>query len=202
MAFTQRSAGTRAEILAAARQLLASKGYEGTTIRAVATEAGIDPSMVMRYYGSKEGLFAAAVDVDLQLPDAADWPRDEAGARLARHMVARWEGELSDELIILLLRSVGTNEAAAAAMRGVFTGQVARLVELIVGPVPDLGRRAGLLSTQMLGLALCRYVLELPPVRAMDSDTLAAMIAPVLQHYLFGDLDSAIPTDQRAEGPK
>ena len=54
----------------------------------------------------------------------------------------------------------------------------------------------------MLGLALCRYVLELPPVRAMDSDTLAAMIAPVLQHYLFGDLDSAIPTDQRAGGPK
>ena len=151
MAFTQRSASTRAEILTAARQLLVSKGYEGTTIRAVATEAGIDPSMVMRYYGSKEGLFAAAVDVDLRLPDTLEWPREEMGVRLARHMVSRWEGELSDELIILLLRSVGTNEAAAEAMRGVFAGQVAALVESIVGADPDLRRRAGLLSTQMLG---------------------------------------------------
>ncbi|HEY3712791.1 MAG TPA: helix-turn-helix domain-containing protein, partial [Amycolatopsis sp.] len=113
----RRSDATRAAILGAARERFAADGYERATIRAIAADAGIDPSMVMRYYGSKEGLFAAAVDVDLQLPDPREWPREEVGSRLAAHIVSRWEGALSDELITLLLRSAGTNQAAAEQLR-------------------------------------------------------------------------------------
>ncbi|WP_028926554.1 TetR/AcrR family transcriptional regulator [Pseudonocardia acaciae] len=191
MAFTQRSERSRAAILASARQLLTAKGYEGTTIRAVAAEAGIDPSMVMRYYGSKEGLFAAAVDIDLMLPaDAANWPRERLGEGLARHFVSRWEGDLSDELITMLLRSASTNPAAAERLRTVFASQVLEFVGMVA---PDaVPRRAGMIGSQVLGLALCRYVLELPPVVAMDGDTLARTLAPVLQHYLTGDLGAPV----------
>jgi AcrR family transcriptional regulator len=192
MAFTARSEPTRAAILAGARRLLAEKGYEGTTIRAVAAEAGVDASMVMRYYTNKAGLFTAAVDLDLQFPDTADWPREELGERMARHFVARWEGELSDELIRLLLRSAVTNAAAVEQLRAVFGGQVLRVVRQVVGDGPEASCRASMLATQVLGVALCRYVLELPPVVAMDADTLASMMAPVIQHYLTGDLAAAV----------
>lgn len=189
MAFTARSEQTRSAILIAARQLLAHKGYQGTTIRAVAAAAGIDPSMVMRYYSSKEGLFAAAVDVDLQLPSASRWPSDRIGDMVARHLISRWEGELSDDLIIMLLRSAGTNQAAVEHLRQVFQRQVLSLVREVAGDGPDVGRRAGMVATQVLGVALCRYVIQLPPVVAMDGETLARVLGPVLQHYLLGDLE-------------
>ncbi|HEX4359726.1 MAG TPA: TetR family transcriptional regulator [Pseudonocardia sp.] len=193
MAFTARSEPTRTAILTHARRLLAERGYEGTTIRAVAAAAGVDPSMVMRYYGNKEGLFGAAVDLDLHFPDPAGWPRDEIGVRLARHFVARWEGELADELTQLLLRSATTNSAAVEQMRAVFGGQVLRFVQQVTGAdSPEVTRRASMLATQVLGVALCRYVLALPPVVVMDADTLVAMLAPVVQHYLTGDLAAAV----------
>lgn len=194
MPFTQRSEKTRTAILTAARRLLAHKGYEGATIRAVAAEAGIDPSMVMRYYGNKEGLFAAAVDVDLQLPSASSCPREQLGGVLAEHLISRWEGELADELLTLLLRSAATTPPAAEQLRRVFAHQIVGFVQEIVGDGPETRRRAAMLSSQVLGVALCRYVLELPPLVAMEADTLVAILGPVLQHYLLGDLEA--PTGQ------
>lgn len=190
MAFTRRSEPTRAAILASARNLLAQRGYQGTTIRAVAAHAGIDPSMVMRYYTNKEGLFAAAVDVDLHLPQASRWPREQVGELLARHFVSIWEGDLHDEFITLLLRSATTNPTAAEQMRKLFQRQVVGLLRDLIGDDPSMSQRAGMVSSQILGIALCRYVLELPPLVVMDPDTLVALVAPVLQHYLFGDLDT------------
>src|SRR5262249_9687 len=90
MAFTQRSGETRAAIVAGGRRGWGGDGYEGATIRAIASDAGIDPSMVMRYYGSKDGLFAAAIDVDLRLP-AADVPPERLGEVLVRHFFTMWE---------------------------------------------------------------------------------------------------------------
>lgn len=177
MAFSRRSEDTRAAILAAARQRFAADGYDRATIRAVAKDAGIDPSMVMRYYGSKEGLFAAAADVDLRLPDVADLPRDRLGEELVRHFVRRWD---DDRTLIVLLRSAVTHDGAAARLRTIFTDQV---VALTGDPA-----RAALVATQMLGIALCRYVLELPPVVALDPDTLAANIGPTIQRYVAGPL--------------
>ena len=193
MVFTQRSAPTRAAILAAARKLLADQGYGAATIRAVAAEAGIDPSMVMRYYGSKSGLFSAAVDVDLYLGSIGEVPREQLGEALAQHFVSRWEGELSDEITTLLLRSAATHSEAADRMRAIFERQVTRFVRRATGAgAAEAARRAGLVSSQLLGLALTRYVVALRPITAMDAATLAAAIAPVLQHYLTGALDCAV----------
>jgi AcrR family transcriptional regulator len=192
MAFTQRSEKTRTAILNAARQMLASRGYEATTIRAVAAAAGIDPSMVMRYYGNKEGLFAAAVDVDLQLPDATALPHDNIGNLLAHHVISRWEGELSDEFITLLLRSAGTNSAAAEQFRLIFERQLLKFVQRLAGRGPEARRRAAMVSSHVLGVAYCRYILELPAVTELDGQTLANTLGPVLQHYLTGDLDGPV----------
>ena len=204
MAFTQRSEKTRTAILTAARHMLASRGYEATTIRAVAAAAGIDPSMVMRYYGNKEGLFAAAVDVDLYLPDPSTLPRDNIGSLLAHHVVARWEGALSDEFITLLLRSAGTNSAAAEQFRLIFERQLLKFVNGLVGDGPEARRRAAMVSSQVLGVAYCRYILELPAVTELTGETLADTLGPVLQHYLTGALDGPVGAakPKRAKAPK
>jgi AcrR family transcriptional regulator len=188
MAFTERSRAARDAILAAARRRFTDEGFERTTIRMVAADAGLDPSMVMRYYGSKEGLFSAAVGVDLRLPDPADLPRAELGAMLARHFVGVWEGDPADETLLILLRSAVSHAGAAARIREMFTDQVVPMVRRATGDAADAEVRAGLISTHLLGTALCRYVLRLPPVAAMEADTLVATLAPVLQHFFTGSL--------------
>jgi AcrR family transcriptional regulator len=188
MAFTSRSDQTRATILQAARRHFAAEGYERATIRAIAADAGIDPSMVMRYYGNKEGLFAAASDIDLRLPDLTTVPTEEVGETLVRHFIERWEGGLADEVLIVLFRSAITNEAAAEQLRVVFGGQVARTLAAVIDDPAQVPVRAALVSTQLLGVALCRYILRLPPVMMLDTDTLVANLAPTVQRYLTGPL--------------
>lgn len=177
--------------------MLATRGYEATTIRAVAAAAGIDPSMVMRYYGNKEGLFAAAVDVDLHLPDPSSLPREQVGNLLAHHVIKRWEGALSDEFITLLLRSAGTNAAAAEQFRLIFEKQLLKFVQGVIGRGTQARRRAAMVSSQVLGVAYTRYILELPAMTELDGETLANTLGPVLQHYLTGDLDEAVNVAKR-----
>ena len=177
----KKSDRTRAAILAAARERFGADGYERATIRAIAADAGIDPAMVMRYFGNKEKLFAAAAEFDLRLPDVTGIPADEVGIRLAGHVLDRWDG---DETLMALLRAAVTNPAAAERMREIFAAQLGPAV-LAVAP-DDAPARAGLVATQVLGLALTRYVLRLPPVVAMDRDAVVGWLGPVLQHYLTG----------------
>jgi AcrR family transcriptional regulator len=175
------SAETKAVILAAARQRFAESGFERATIRAIAADANIDPSMVMRYFGSKDQLFAAAADFDLQIPDLSGVDREHLGARLVTHFLDRWE---RDEALVVLLRSSTTNDEAAQRMRKIFGTQ---LRPVIAGLDPtDAPRRAGLIATQVLGLALCRYVLRLPPVVAMSHDEVVGWLGPTVQRYLEG----------------
>lgn len=182
MAFTERSRANREAVLAAGRQVFAERGFERATVRAVAAVAGIDPSMVIRYFGGKEGLFAAAVDVDLRLPDLRAVPPEERGERLARHFVELWEHPPTDRVLQVLLRSATTTDAAAARIRTVFAEQV---VELVAGlGLADPRRRAGRIATAVLGTALTRYVLALPPVAGLGPDEVVADLAPVLAPHL------------------
>ncbi|MFC9825334.1 TetR family transcriptional regulator [Streptomyces erythrochromogenes] len=176
---------TRAVILRAARERFAAQGYERTTIRAVAADAEIDPSMVMRYFGSKEQLFDAALAVDLRLPDLGAVSAGELPAVLVRHFVERWEGDPADDALLVLLRSAVTNEQAADRMREVFAAQVAPALAAALGP-DRAARVAGLVSAQLLGLALTRYLLRLPAVTALSPDDLVAGLAPALAATLAG----------------
>jgi AcrR family transcriptional regulator len=177
----RRSDATRAAILRAARERFAADGYERATIRSIAADAAIDPSMVMRYYGNKERLFAAAADFDLRLPQLTGVPRQEVAAVLVGHFLDRWQG---DETLMALLRAGVTNAAAAERLREIFAAQLGPLAERLAPDQPH--RRAGLVASQILGLALCRYVLELPPVVDMERDDVVAWVAPTVHQYLLG----------------
>ncbi|SBT49876.1 TetR/AcrR family transcriptional regulator [Micromonospora auratinigra] len=179
----RRSDATRAAILRAARERFAADGYDRATIRAIAADARIDPSMVMRYFGSKEGLFAAAAEFDLRLPDLAGVPRDRVGEALVRHFLDRWE---SDDTLVALVRAASTNPGAAERMRGIFADQLGAAVTGLGGDPTGALRRAGLVASQILGLAFTRYVLRLPPVVDLTPADLVAWVAPTVQRYLTG----------------
>jgi AcrR family transcriptional regulator len=181
----ERAERTRAAILRAARERFAAEGYERTTIRAVAAAAQIDPSMVMRYYGSKQGLFAAAAEFDLALPDLSRVPAERLGETAVDHFLTRWEGDDGGDALRVLLASAATSPEAATRMQEIFRAQLAPVVAA-AGPHDEraAATRAGLVATQMLGLAMCRYVLRLPPVVAMDRAAVVAWLGPVVHRYL------------------
>ena len=182
---TRRSDATKAAILAAASDHFAASGYDAATIRAIAAAARIDPAMVMRYFGTKEKLFAVAAEFDLRLPDLSILPKGAVGAALVEHFLDRWEG---DETLMALLRTAVTHEAAAERMRGIFATQLMATVAKLSGVSRTrAATRAGLISTQMLGLALCRYVLRLPPVVGIKRAELVRRVGPTIQGYLFDD---------------
>jgi AcrR family transcriptional regulator len=177
-----RSEGTRRAILGAARATFAARGYEQATIRAVAARAGVDASMVMRYFGSKAGLFTAAVTMDLQVPDLRSVPASRRGELLVRHFVSRWEDPLHDDEMIALLRTGVTSETVAKRLQAV-------LGQLITEPIAALGyqraaERSTLIAAQLLGLALCRYILRFEPLASLPADDVVAAVAPSVQRYL------------------
>lgn len=189
-----RSEGTRRAILGAARATFAARGYERTTIRAVAARAGVDASMVMRYFRSKAGLFAAAVTMDLQAPDLRSAPASRRGELLARHLISRWEDPVRDDELILLLRTAVTSETVAEQLQAV-------LSELITEPIAALGdeqaaERGALIAAQLLGLALCRYILRFEPLASLSAEDVVAAVAPSVQRYLTRPAASPSATDR------
>jgi AcrR family transcriptional regulator len=178
----RRSDATRAAILVAAREQFAAAGYQAATIRSIAAGAGIDPALVMRYYGNKEGLFAAAAEFDLRLPDLGALPRRQIGAALVGHFLDRWEG---DETLMALLRAAVTTASARERMQAIFATQVAPQVVKLTGlPRADAAARAGLIASQLLGLALCRYVLQFPPVVKLTRAEIVQHVGATVQRYL------------------
>src|SRR4051794_21653590 len=141
---------TKAVILAAARERFAESGYEAATIRAIAADANIDPSMVMRYFGTKDQLFAAAAEFDLRFPDLSDVAPERLGHALVSHFLTRWA---ADDALVVLLRSATTNAEAAQRMTDIFVGQLLPAISKFTPD--DAPRRAGLIATQVLGMALC-----------------------------------------------
>ena len=183
----KKSDRTRMAILAAARDQFARHPYDRASVRAIAAQAQIDPAMVLRYFTNKETLFATVVDIDLHLPDLRTVDSDSRGEVLLRHFLSMWEGDEKQDSLPILLRSAVTHEAAAARLREVYLHQLREMVATVV-PEPEAARRAALLGSQLMGIALTRYVLRLPDMAERDADGLVADIAPTLQRYLTGNL--------------
>lgn len=181
----QQAQRARETILAAAQRRFAETGYERTTIRAVAADASIDASMVMRYYGSKEGLFAAAAEIDLALPDLSHVPRERLGEAVTEHFLSRWEENESGIPLRVLLSTALTGSIAASKMKAIFRSQLTPVIVAAgAGDSEKADERAGMVATQILGFALCRYVLRLPPIVALDHNAAVRWLAPTIQSYL------------------
>lgn len=177
----RRSDATRSAILDAARERFATDGYERATIRAIAKDARIDPSMVMRYFGSKEGLFAAAVTLNLRLPDLGQVPHDEVGRTLVGHFLDLWE---KNEELTAVLRVGATNQAGAERMQTIFREQLLPVARQACPDPEQFAARAALCAAQLLGLAFTRYVLRLPPAVELTHAELLAWLGPTVQRYL------------------
>ncbi|MGQ0841395.1 TetR/AcrR family transcriptional regulator [Actinokineospora sp.] len=188
MARTGRRPGptqTRADILAAARGQFGAHGFAGATIRAIAAEAGVNPALIHHFFGTKEQVFVAALNLPANpavlVETILDGPREQAGERLLRLFLALWTAPEPSRAFLALVRSVSTNERAATMLREfVETAILARVAEAL--DVPKL--RATGLAAQLIGLAMVRYVVRVEPLASATDDEVVALVAPVLQHYL------------------
>ncbi|MEV1000285.1 TetR family transcriptional regulator [Nonomuraea sp. NPDC050202] len=181
------SADTRGEILTAARRVFAEKGFDKATVRGIAREAQVDPALVHHYFDTKEGMFAAAMELPINpqqiLPVLLDGPREEIGERLVRTILRLTADEKTRAPVLALLRSAMSNEQAVGMVREFFTSallyQVAYRLE-----VPQLRVEAAF--AQMLGIVLARYVLKLEPLASAGHDELVEILAPTIQRYFTG----------------
>ena len=176
---------TRADILSAARRRFGAEGYERTTLRAVASDVGVDAALVIRYFGSKQALFAAAADFTIELPDLSNVDPDEVAGILLPRFFAVWE---EDETFLALLRAAMTSPVAAEALRRVFAEQVAP--KLITATPDHPIQRIGLMGAFVIGLATTRYVLVNPPIASLSREELSRWAAPVIRQLLVGPAPS------------
>jgi AcrR family transcriptional regulator len=180
---------TREGILDAARELFATRGYDGTTIRGIATSAGVDPALVHHFFGSKDELFLTVLQVPetvmSQVPAlVADGDLDLAGERLARFYLGLFERPDTRAAILTTLRSAIAQEQAARILRETIT---ARLFAGVRDLLPDRSElRMTLAMSHLNGLAIGRYVLAVPPLADMDLGDIVAWVAPAIQRYLTG----------------
>ena len=181
---------TRGHLLAAARQLFGEHGYDATSLRAVARAAEVDPALVVHYFGSKAGLFAAALDLPVDLsavvPRIVAGPAEGVGERVVRFFLSVWEPPDGRERLLALVRGASSHDEAAATIREFFTEAVLTPVAAAIDR-PDPQLRAALTGSQLVGLAMLRYVIRVEPITAADTDTLVAWLAPTVQRYLTGD---------------
>jgi AcrR family transcriptional regulator len=180
-----------ARILSAARDEFAQHGWAGTTMRAVARAADVDPALVYHYFGSKEALLDASTNPPQRWLEsvAKTWttPVDALGEALLRLMLGAWADEEIGPVLRAVLLTAAHDESTREKLRRVVEGSLLGVSQLGVDERDRL-RRSGLISSQIMGLAMMRFVWRIEPVTSMTDDELVAAIAPNLQHYIQGDL--------------
>ena len=178
---------TRDTILTAARRLFAEKGYDSTTIRGIAAEAGVNPALVHHFFGTKQDIFIAAVDFPFEPAEVArrivDGPRDEVGQRIVRVFLAIWGDPTTQASLLAQIRSITTNQQAAAMFRQFMDAAVLRRLTIALC-VPKERLTAAI--AQMVGLALLRYVVRSEPLASASDEEIVRLVAPVIQQYIDG----------------
>ncbi|WP_407837853.1 TetR family transcriptional regulator [Streptomyces sp. DSM 116496] len=179
--------GTQERIRLAARAEFAARGYDKTSVRGIAKAAGVDPALVHHYFGSKDELFATAIELSMEpalvLPAIIGAGPDGIGERLARYFLGVWENPVTRTPMLAVIRSALTHEAAAKVLRRLI---LHRLLERIAADlnVPDPTFRAELAASHMVGIAILRYVVQVEPLASADPETIVELVAPTLQRYL------------------
>lgn len=182
---------TRGDILSAAREQFATRGFAGASVRGIAAEAGVDAALVHHYFGTKQDLFLATVALPVPIPDViaeliADG-LDGLGPRLVERVLAIWESDAQPALVAGL-RSIIADAGMSRSMREFATTQlIAQVIGAYDLPRPEAERRVGLAVSHLLGVFTARYLLELPAVTSLSRDELVAAVGPVLQAYLDGN---------------
>ena len=197
---------TREEILRAARELFARHGYEKASLRAIARNAGVDPALILHYFSSKDGLLREALTLPLDPSDMlanglADVPDDQVGEHLVRLVVSLWDRPALTHRLSSMLRVGMSHDLAMTVLREMLQRTVLVAVARLVDD-DSASVRAELVATQMMGIAMARYLVQLPELSSADVDDLARMVGPTVQRYLTGPLvtdrgGTAGPANQR-----
>lgn len=178
---------TRGEILAAARESFAGKGFGGTSMRGVARQAGVDAALVHHYFGGKDELFIEAmalpIDPRVVAGTVLDGPREGLGRRIIETFLGVWESPEGQQRMKAVLRSAVNTEDVAQLMRDGISRMIMLPVSHALG-TPDARLRVSLVASQLIGMALMRYLIELEPLASVSPTELADRIAPILQSYL------------------
>jgi len=187
------SPDTRETILAAAREAFADRGFEGASIRGIATSAGVDPALVHHYFGTKDDLFLATVGVPVDpgqiIPAVLEGDREQIGARLVGMFLRVWGDPTTGPVLLAIVRSGLQHDWSARMLREFLTSQILRrVVTKLDVPADEASIRAALAASQMLGLGLARYVLRIEPLASAEPEAIVAMVAPTVQRYLTGPL--------------
>jgi len=191
MARTGRRPGnqdTRLAILASARQAFAERGYDGASIRQIATSAGVDPALVHHYFGAKDKLFLATMEAPIDpgaiLPKVFEAGLDGVGERLVRTFLSVWDSPAGSSAAALF-RSALQHEWSARMLREFLISQILRraMTSLQLDPA-EAPTRAALVASQMAGLVMTRYILKLEPITSMSQDEIVANVGPTIQRYL------------------
>jgi len=181
-----------ARILSAARDEFAQYGWAGTTIRAVARAADVDPALVYHYFGSKEALLDAATNPPQRWLEAVarTWPTPvgQLGAALLRLMLGAWIDDEIGPVLRAVLLTAAHDENTREKLRRVVENSLIGVSQLGVDE-RDRKVRSGLISSQIMGLALMRFVWKIEPVASMTDDEVVAAIAPNLQRYIEGEIE-------------
>ena len=188
------TSGARDEILAAAKRAFADGGYERTTIRGVARQAGVDPALIHHYFGNKRQLFVDAMDLPANpaammedLVESAD--PEELGELMIRRMLDVWDNEEDRASLIAIVRTAMSDDQAATMVREFATKEILGvIVKAARGDNQEL--RVTLLASQVFGLLIMRYIIELEPLASADAATVAAAIGPTFQRYLTGPISN------------
>lgn len=184
----QGSPDTRAEILAAARRAFGTRGYRATTFREIADRAGVDPALITHYFGSKEALFTAALELPVPAPShlfegMAGLAPGEAAEFLVRTYLTLLEQPPFRDAILALVRSAVAEPLAAQMLREFVTDSLLGVVAATARGT-DRELRASLLAAQLIGIAMLRHVLEIDRLKRASVDHLVEMVAPVVAGYL------------------
>jgi AcrR family transcriptional regulator len=186
-------------VLAAARAAFAERGFDGATIRGIATAAGVDPALVHHYFGSKDKLFIAAVEAPVDpgdfLRDVLASPADELGANVVRLLLRLWDGPARPAGLALVRSAVG-NEWSAKLLREFLVSQVLRRVMGTLDlPQAEREARGALVGSQLMGLVMARYVLKVEPLASASPASLVEAVGPTVQRYLTGDVVLPAPPE-------
>jgi AcrR family transcriptional regulator len=178
-------------ILAAARASFAELGYAGTTLRGVARQAGVDPALVNYYFKTKTGLLEAALippeEWITSLAAAAAVPVKERGAALVRMFVGAWEDPATAEYLRSVILTAAHEPVALQHLAANFARYILQAVSVHLDDADRL-TRASLVSSQMVGLAMTRYVWKVGALAQMSSEDVVRYIGPTIQRYLTGKL--------------
>ncbi|PRC41476.1 TetR family transcriptional regulator [Mycobacterium sp. ITM-2017-0098] len=188
---------TRDRILASARELFARNGIDNTSIRAIAADAGVDPALVHHYFGTKTQLFAAAIHIPIDpmsiIGPLREVPVDQIGYVLPRLLLPLWDSELGKGFIATLRSMLGGSAADVSMVRSFLQEVIAVEVGSRVDNPPGTGRiRVQFVASQLVGIVMARYIVELEPFKSLPVEQVAEIVGPNLQRYLTGELPDLV----------